>query len=488
MIRAGRAGLGPRMNTVSWIVLASLALSACDGGGFSPREASRAGSALDLTAPTGARAVDRDVPAPQVFDVTETGLWDGRPSLGGVWVAHPTARDPERVIIRNTQTGAEVIGALFRRERENPGPRFQISSEAAGALGILAGQPATIQVIALRMERIEPRSAAPAQPAAAVDPETGLPLTGDADLVVAATAAPEAAPRRGLRDLFRRGDAETAAPAELAPLASDPGATVPVVSVPVAALPAAGAPPTPANPQGSVEIIALDPEPEAPRRGLRDLFRRSAPTTGEQPTISQTALAPAAPMAEGAPVVTLPAPLVIAAPVALGAPLAATAMLSSDRTDSRPAPLSDAALIDPERPAASAPQGRGLRDLFRRQPEPQVADTTLIPLPQSVAPVPQAPVATLAPVATPASAPVPTASPLDRPFVQAGIFSQEANATRTQAMLRSAGLPVEIRAGRAGERDFWRVVVGPAPDAATQADHMRRARSAGFADAYAVAR
>jgi rare lipoprotein A len=477
MVRAGRADLGPRMNTVSWIVLAALALSACDGGGFSPREASRAGSALDLTAPTGARAVDRDVPAPQVFDVTETGLWDGRPSLGGVWVAHPTARDPERVIIRNTQTGAEVIGALFRRERENPGPRFQISSEAAGALGILAGQPATIQVIALRLERVEPRSATPAQPAAAVDPETGLPRTGDADLAAAAAPAPEATPRRGLRDMFRRGDADTVAPPESAPVAS-----VPVVAVPVAALPSAGAPPTPANPQGSVEIIALDPEPEAPRRGLRDLFRRSAPAAAEQPVISQTALAPAAPMAEGAPVVTMPAPLVAAAPVALGAPLAATPMLGEDRTTSRPAPLSDAALIDPERPAASAPQGRGLRDLFRRQPEPQVADTSLIPLPQPVATAPQAPAATTV------SAPAPTASRLDRPYVQAGIFSQEANATRTQAMLRSAGLPAEIRAGRAGERDFWRVVVGPAPDAATQADHMRRARSAGFADAYAVAR
>ena len=75
-----------------------------------------------------------------------------RPSLGGVWVAHADATDPERVIIRNTETGRFVIGALFRRERENPGPPVQISSDAAAALDILAGAPTTVQVIALRRE------------------------------------------------------------------------------------------------------------------------------------------------------------------------------------------------------------------------------------------------------------------------------------------------------------------------------------------------
>ena len=42
--------------------------------------------------------VERDVEAPGVFQVTEAGLWDGRPSLGGVWVAHPDVTEPERVI------------------------------------------------------------------------------------------------------------------------------------------------------------------------------------------------------------------------------------------------------------------------------------------------------------------------------------------------------------------------------------------------------
>jgi hypothetical protein len=52
--------------------------------------------------PIGAAPLaERDVEAPEVFDVTDAGLWDGRPSLGGVWVAHPrcdrsrTRADPQ---------------------------------------------------------------------------------------------------------------------------------------------------------------------------------------------------------------------------------------------------------------------------------------------------------------------------------------------------------------------------------------------------------
>ena len=106
--------------------------------------------------------VERDVEAPEVFQLTEAGLWDGRPSLGGVWVAHPDADDPERVIIRNEDNDSFVIGALFRRERENPGPALQVSSDAASALEMIAGQPATLNVTALRREE-EPEEPAEAE-------------------------------------------------------------------------------------------------------------------------------------------------------------------------------------------------------------------------------------------------------------------------------------------------------------------------------------
>tara|TARA_B110000908_G_scaffold167933_1_gene221808 strand:+ start:234 stop:746 length:513 start_codon:yes stop_codon:yes gene_type:complete len=58
-------------------------------------------------APTGP-LIERDIEAPEIFSVTDGGLWDGRPSLGGVWVAHPDVTDPERVIIRNKSNGKFV--------------------------------------------------------------------------------------------------------------------------------------------------------------------------------------------------------------------------------------------------------------------------------------------------------------------------------------------------------------------------------------------
>lgn len=101
---------------------------------------------------TSTTVVERDVEAPEVFYTSEAGLWDGRPSLGGVWVAHPDVTDPERVIIRNKANGKFVIGALFRRERAIPGPRIQLSSDAAAAVSVLAGQPVEIEITALRRE------------------------------------------------------------------------------------------------------------------------------------------------------------------------------------------------------------------------------------------------------------------------------------------------------------------------------------------------
>jgi hypothetical protein len=115
-------------------------LAGCeDGANFNPFQAKPGQTAEGATKTSTVKLVERDVEAPGVFQVTDMGLWDGRPSLGGVWVAHPDVKDPERVIIRNTANSKFVIGALFRRERDNPGPALQVSSDAANALGMLAG-------------------------------------------------------------------------------------------------------------------------------------------------------------------------------------------------------------------------------------------------------------------------------------------------------------------------------------------------------------
>lgn len=148
-----RAGI----RTLAFATGTLLVLAGCEDGGQPFSFLKGADSTTTEGQPQQASSVtlvDRDVEAPEVFQVADQGLWDGRPSLGGVWVASPDAIDPERVIIRNPGNGKFVIGALFRRERENPGPTLQISSDAAAALGMLAGQPAALSVTALRREEV----------------------------------------------------------------------------------------------------------------------------------------------------------------------------------------------------------------------------------------------------------------------------------------------------------------------------------------------
>lgn len=137
---------------------ATALVSACeDGQGFDflkKKETSTESVSIAETGVGSADLVEREVEAPDVFEATEDGLWDGRPSLGGVWVAYPGVKDPERVVIRNLSNNKTIIGALFRRERDNPGPRLQLSSDAAESLGLLAGQPTKMSVVALRTETV----------------------------------------------------------------------------------------------------------------------------------------------------------------------------------------------------------------------------------------------------------------------------------------------------------------------------------------------
>ncbi|MBT8423956.1 MAG: SPOR domain-containing protein [Silicimonas sp.] len=141
--------------TAAIVLVSAVTLAACeDFEGLSSSDTVQAEAAAQL-GPDGPRTEIRDVDRPDVFNVTETALWDGRPSLGGIWVAHPDVTDPERVKVTNTKSGKTIEGALFRRERANPGPRIQLSSDAAAALGILAGQPTEVTIVAVRQEEIE---------------------------------------------------------------------------------------------------------------------------------------------------------------------------------------------------------------------------------------------------------------------------------------------------------------------------------------------
>lgn len=182
------------------VALAGL-LSGCDSfQGLNLPNLRGNAQAQGAAAATGSsKLVERDVEAPEVFSATDQGLWDGRPSLGGVWVAHPDVDEPERVIIRNDSNGKFVIGALFRRERDLPGPKLQISSDAAAALNILAGAPAPLNVTALRREEapVKPEADATAQDATEIADAVASPAEvteTTLDPIAAAGAAIENAP------------------------------------------------------------------------------------------------------------------------------------------------------------------------------------------------------------------------------------------------------------------------------------------------------
>ena len=189
-------------------------LSACENASnpFSSKENSP-DAPVTTEAAKSVRLVDRDVEAPEVFQTTDAALWDGRPSLGGVWVASPDAVNPERVIMRNEANGKFVIGALFRRERDNPGPKLQVSSDAAEALGMLAGQPGQLNVTALRRE--DSKAEVAQVPAAPAGPETEGTATADIAVTDPIAAAGAALDRADGAAPVEGADAMAIAPAPL---------------------------------------------------------------------------------------------------------------------------------------------------------------------------------------------------------------------------------------------------------------------------------
>lgn len=214
--------------SVTALALAAFTLAGCMEGG-SPFKGGAKPESETTASPESVKIVDRDVEAPEVFSVTDDALWDGRPSLGGVWVASPDATDPERVILRNPANGKFVIGALFRREAFNPGPKLQVSSDAADALGLLAGAPAKISVTALRREE------APAETDATkplLDANEDVSTTAlAADTAAAIAAAPAPAKSGGASTPAAAPDAKPAPAAKPAAAPTPkPGPAIPVVS------------------------------------------------------------------------------------------------------------------------------------------------------------------------------------------------------------------------------------------------------------------
>lgn len=133
----------------SLIPVTIVTVSACSEGTVPSEVEDLRGSVIETD------VITEDMLAPEAFSITDTALWDGRPTFGGVWIAYPNIETPERVRITNPENGEDVIGALYKREDGFPGPQIELSADAASALGIIAGVPAELRVVALRRVDVE---------------------------------------------------------------------------------------------------------------------------------------------------------------------------------------------------------------------------------------------------------------------------------------------------------------------------------------------
>ncbi|MEL6169779.1 MAG: SPOR domain-containing protein [Pseudomonadota bacterium] len=257
-----------RFGRASLLSLAALALVACDDGFSLPFGSNSETDAAGATAPAvpEAEGETRDVEAPEIFEATDRGLWDGRPSLGGVWVAHPNVVDPERAIIRNTASGEFVIGALFRKEIETPGPAIQVSSDAAESLGLVAGQPVELSIVALRREEVPVPPGAPLLDV----PETDT-LEAPSDIA--------AAPLDGDTAETDPLAAAAAAIAEAEGTSADPVAAAPTPPAAPAPVPVAAATPTTVLEKPFIQIGIFSVEENADNTAI------SLRNTGILPTV-----------------------------------------------------------------------------------------------------------------------------------------------------------------------------------------------------------
>ncbi|MEM6578193.1 MAG: SPOR domain-containing protein [Pseudomonadota bacterium] len=250
--------LDPRLFLSGWqrpmlFGVMAVTLAGCSSdSGFSLAKQKDGGERVVSVSDRSVPLIERDVEAPEVFQVTDRGLWDGRPSLGGIWVAHPDVDKPERVIIRNTENSEFIIGALFRRERDNPGPALMVSSDAAAELGMLAGAPAKLDVTALRREETpDPEAAAEAAAAAELAAETEA-TAAETEATLAALPVAETGSVVAVAPASASGAVATAAAAISAVEAEAADAPVAAVAAPDA--PDAEAVVTP--------VAAVEPEPE----------------------------------------------------------------------------------------------------------------------------------------------------------------------------------------------------------------------------------
>lgn len=410
---------------------------------------------------TKAQIIEQDAEAPDVFHSTEAGLWDGRPSLGGVWVAHPDVTDPERVMIVNKANGKSVVGALFRRERDIPGPRIQASSDAAQALGMLAGAPVELDVVALRRQEIQPEPTVVAEQDAETpdQPEAVADATDDVQsTVVAQSAAPDT----------QADDTQTddATPTDtVAEASTEKKQKKPLFGwlkknkAPVAAATATAAA------TGATSDVAQTVIAESDSEEL--VITKAEDTAAQTPDVTSATLD------EAEPVVTTKTrkplfPWLKRKNKTASADVATSSPVISDAGDD----VITQTTLDPIAGAAAAIEASG-------------ANTDAAVVAASASSQTVGTITPGSPEVTPTRTTAKT-SRLGKPFVQIGIFNVESNADRTATQMRSAGMIPTVLEQNSGGKTFWRVLVGPAQSRSERTALLNKVKETGFSDAYYV--
>ncbi|TYO88426.1 Meckel syndrome type 1 protein [Oceanicella actignis] len=439
---AGAAGLDAAVGAASLATArdGAAAPSPADGreGGApasTPPESSRESSQAPASAaPLAPASLIED---PAAFDVEGLTLWDGAPSLGGVWAAHPGIRGPLRGRIRNLDGGAFVDGALLGREGWLAGPSILLSAEAARALGIEPGQVARVRLTAL--------APAPSGARAGAAGEEGAEA-GGGDVAKARAQAPGVPP-----------DAEARPGAEAPKAAGAPraGAGRSALGASPAAHPsAAGAGTAGGDAAAAPALAGAAPAPSDPARQEAPAPATAAQAGAARPIEVGTGAGAAAPPRRSPAASPAPSP----APSPSSPPIASPAAASA----------SPGAVLRADAPAGVAPG--------RAAPASGAETARGAPPPKAGAAAPQG---------AQAGVPPDLAEAPERPYVQVASFRNPANAEAAARRFAAQGLPVRVGAPEGG---WVRLLLGPFAREGAARDALDLARAAGFPDAMRVRR
>ncbi|MEM6742144.1 MAG: hypothetical protein AAF676_00230 [Pseudomonadota bacterium] len=205
-------------------------------------------------------------------------MWDGSPSLGGAWIAHPDHLGPGSPLVTlRTEDGGRTQARLVRRGGTGSG--YLLAAETARALGLEPGEPALISVA---WPTIDPEPSPDEDPVEAADagaldeaadadgaPETAEAIAAEDDLREVDVPGPEQAetasreaPGAGRRDVATGGQAPAAAgpaPTDRPPAPDDVATTAAATSPRPVPRPDAPSGEARRDPAGDEDVVAPDP-------------------------------------------------------------------------------------------------------------------------------------------------------------------------------------------------------------------------------------